>query len=224
MPDDLIDEMNLYYRARAFWHDEYMSYTDNTGMEAQLAPIIEWVEKYVLDRDVLEIACGTGNWTQVLAKRVRSVLATDVNDSVIAIARKKEYKSDRVAFKVADAYTLEGIENEFTAAFAADWFSHVPKSRVVGFLKLLHGKLQPGAHVVLVDMLWRDHPDLRGYRYDEEGNLYHRRRLPDGQEFDVIKNYPTEEELYGYLEGIGEDIEYREHQELLRWMIAYRKS
>jgi len=224
MPEDPIEEMIRYYRARAPWHDEYMSYRSNAEMEKLLAPIIEWVEPYIVDRDVLEIACGTGNWTQVLARRARSVLAIDVADTMIEIACAKPYQNDKVTFKVTDAYTLEGMEDTFTAAFAAGWFSHIPKSRIASFFKQLHARLKPGAHVVFVGIMWRDHPDLTVYRSDEEGNLYSRRILPDGREFDVIKNYPTFDEFQVYLKNTGEDIIYREHQELLRWMLAYRKS
>lgn len=219
---NLIDEMNQYYRTRAPWHDEYLSYTSNAQMEKLLGPFIEFFEDNILNQDILEIACGTGNWTQVLAKRARYVLATDVADSMIEIARKKPYQNNKVKFIIANAYTLKRVEGPFTCAFAADWFSHIPKSSVRPFLKVLHSKLAKGARVVLVDMMYRDHPDLSGYHSDEEGNLIKRRKLPNGQKFDVVKNYPTKEELLGYLKGMAEDIKYREHLGLLRWMLAYR--
>ena len=34
----------------------------------------------------LEIACGTGNWTQVLGKRAGNVLTTDINELMLDIA------------------------------------------------------------------------------------------------------------------------------------------
>lgn len=224
MPEDPTEEMIGYYRARAPWHDEYMSYTSNEEMEKLLAPIIEWVEPYIKDQDVLEVACGTGNWTQVLARRARSVLAFDYADTMIEIACAKSYLNDRVTFKVTDAYTLEGIQGVFSAAFAAGWFSHIPKSRVPAFLRQLHTRLKPGANVMFVGMKWREHPDLAITRSDEEGNLYSKRRLPDGREFEVIKNYPAKLEFNRYLQDIGTNVVYREHQGLLRWMLAYRVS
>ena len=219
---DSIEEMNRYYQARAPWHDEYMGYTSNADLEALLTPIVRDVEGNVADRALLEIACGTGNWTQVLARRTRSVLATDASAAMIEIARTKEYPEGRVAFAVADAYTLDGVaEGRFSTAFAADWWSHIPNCRLGAFLRTLHGKLQEGSRVVFLDMLQRHDPDFEHYRVDGEGNRIHRRRLPDGREFDVIKNFPTERQLRATVAGVATEVEVREYPELARWMLSY---
>jgi demethylmenaquinone methyltransferase/2-methoxy-6-polyprenyl-1,4-benzoquinol methylase len=218
---DIVEEMNEYYRVRAPWHDDYMSYTDRAAMEELLRPVIEFVEPFVDGRHVLEIACGTGNWTQILARRARSVLAMDINESMLEIARSKFCAGDAVSFLVDDAYGLTTIRGGFTAAFSADWWSHVPIGRLRAFLELLHTKLAPGSHVVFVDMLPRDHPDLTPYRRDEEGNLIHRRSLPNGREFDVLKNFPSRGDVLAALDGVGRDPVYSEHLELRRWAVAY---
>jgi SAM-dependent methyltransferase len=220
---DLIKEMNRYYQARAPWHDEYMGYTSNADVEALLAPIVRDVEKHVESQDLLEIACGTGNWTQVLARRARSVLATDASDAMIEIARAKEYPEGRVKFAIADAYTLDGVaEDRFTAAFDADWWSHIPNSKLGAFVSTLHGKLQEGSRVVFLDMQHHHDPRFEHYRIDSEGNRVHRRRLPDGREFDVIKNFPTEGQLRATVAGIATNVEFREYSGLSRWMLSYR--
>ena len=68
--------MRGYYGPRAPWHDCYMGYTGNSALEELLAPIVAVVEELLSGRDVLEVACGTGNWTAVLAKRAAGVLET----------------------------------------------------------------------------------------------------------------------------------------------------
>ena len=216
----LIEEMNAYYGHLAPWHDEYMSYTSNADMERLLTPLIEIVEPLVRDRDVLEIACGTGNWTQVLAKRARSVLATDLNEAMLTLAGKKTYAGD-VTFRVADAYDLDDVGGKFTAAFASDWWSHVPKANQAPFLNGLHRRLAPGANVVLLDMSFRDVFEREEVHYDADGNRISRRRLPDGQEYFVVKNFPDEEEIRRVLANRATNIVYYQDEPLKRWMVTY---
>jgi demethylmenaquinone methyltransferase/2-methoxy-6-polyprenyl-1,4-benzoquinol methylase len=219
---DYISEMNAYYASCAPWHDEFMGYTCNEKMEALLGPIIKWCEPHITDRDVLEIACGTGNWTQVLSKRARSVLATDVNESALAIARRKTYAGANVTFRVADAYGLPGIAGSFTAAFAADWWSHIPKAAIPRFVKSLTGRLQPGSPVVLIDMLPNEILNSMFSHFDDDGNRISRRPLPNGEVFHIVKNFPTEGELRSAFEERADQIEYREHDSLLRWVLTLR--
>ncbi|MDH4158301.1 MAG: methyltransferase domain-containing protein [candidate division Zixibacteria bacterium] len=219
---DIVLQMNEYYAERAPFHDYYMSYRDNATMEAQLASVISYVEPFLADRDVLEIACGTGNWTQVLARRARSVLATDVNRSCLDIARKKKYESDRVTFRVCDAYRLDQLDGQYQAAFAADWWSHIPNSRIGGFLDGLHARLRPGAAVVFVDMMHRKELDFISTFIDDEGNRVSKRPLPDGRVCHVVKNFPTEEELRACLAGRSRKVHYHEDRKLLRWVVTYK--
>jgi demethylmenaquinone methyltransferase/2-methoxy-6-polyprenyl-1,4-benzoquinol methylase len=218
--EDLIKQMNDYYAKRAPEHDYFMGYTSNEKMEQLLAPIIEWFDNLVKDRDVLEIACGTGNWTQVLAKRARSVVATDVNPAVLEIALTKRYENERVSFEVADAYGLHTVQGLFSAAFAADWWSHIPYSAVGRFVTGLTAKLRPRSSVIIIDMLPMKELDRMFSHYDAEGNLIHRREFPDGKVFEVVKNFPKEEDLLRVFGGVAENIEYREHDDLRRWVLT----
>lgn len=219
---NLIQQMNEYYEKRADVHDTLMSYTSDDKHERLMAPLLRRCECNLIGRDVLEIACGTGNWTQLLAKRAKSVLATDVNEAVLARARTKTYASDRVDFRVADAYKLGTIRKKFDAAFAADWWSHIPKSRITTFLDCLHKRLKPGSPVVFVDMLPNKHLHRMFSHYDDEGNLIHRRDVPDGGQYFVVKNFPTEGELRQILDGVVDDFSYQEHLALERWMLCYK--
>jgi SAM-dependent methyltransferase len=218
---ELAEGMREYYRARAPWHDDYMAYRGNAALEALLRPMVRRVEDLLAGLDVIEIACGTGNWTQILAKRVRSLLATDVSGETIRLARAKEYAPGVVSFRVQDAYALRNLGGHFGGAFAADWWSHVPLSLLGGFLDGLHGCLVDGARVVFVDMLPREHPDLTPYRYDGEGNAICRRTLPDGRVFDVVKNFPDRDDVLLLLSGRAEDAEYQEWDDLGRWLVSY---
>ncbi|MGD9400634.1 MAG: class I SAM-dependent methyltransferase [bacterium] len=217
-----IEEMNAYYDKVAPLHDKFMGYTTNEAMEELLAPIIEWVEPFVSDRDVLEIACGTGNWTQVLSRRAKAVVATDRSPAYLRIARSKTYARDNVTFLNEDAYSLEGVKGEFDTAFAADWWSHIPRSHVPVFARSMMEKLRRGSAVVLLDMLPSPGLDAMFSHYDEDGNCIHMRRFDDGTEFEVVKNFPAESELREALGEYADEMEYREHDGLRRWVLTLK--
>jgi 2-polyprenyl-3-methyl-5-hydroxy-6-metoxy-1,4-benzoquinol methylase len=219
--DHLVRTMNEYYCRRAPWHDSYMGYSDSASMEELLGPVIEWFEGYIRAKDVLEIACGTGNWTQVLAARARSVTATDVNQSVLDLAMKKSYSPGKVRFELADAYSLCGLADDYDVAFAADWWSHIPRSKIPVFLRAVRQRLRPDSRMIIVDMLPARNLTYLGTHLDDEGNLIHPRRLPDGEDFEIVKNFPSEEDLRSCVGGFGRDVQYQAHDPLRRWVLTF---
>lgn len=198
------DELRQYYADRAREYEKVYQIPERQG---DLADLRRMLQETFAGHDVLEVACGTGYWTQDIAIAARSVLATDVNPEVIQLAKEKAYPEGKVRFRLADAFTLEGVEGRFSAGFAGFWWSHIPRSKLDGFLGNLHRKLGPGCLVVFVDNT------PTGTRHaitsqDEEGNTYQRRKLESGKEYDVLKNLPTEAELRDRLSGKARNIRY----------------
>jgi len=155
---------------------------------------------------------------RVIAVAARSVLATDVDPGMISLARSRLSSVGNVRCQIADAYTLGGVHGCFTAAFPHWWWSHVPKSRVREFLRVLHGTLIPGALVVFADQLpyeWADR------RRDQEGNSLERRTLRDGSSWEIVKNFPTEDEIAAQLAGLAGQANYREFPESGYWALTY---
>src|ERR1051325_5535846 len=68
---------------------------------------------------VLEIACGTGYWTEVLARTATSVMATDLNDEVLEIARRKPDPDGKVRFQREDTYHLPAFKYSLSAGLGA---------------------------------------------------------------------------------------------------------
>lgn len=219
--DKIIRQMNEYYSLVANLHDYYMDYSTNENMEKLLSGIIRLCEKDIVDTDLLEIACGTGNWTQVLAKRARTVFATDINESMLKIARAKIYDRPNVRFERVDAYRLDTIKGDFNAAFAADFWSHIPRAKIRPFLKDLHARLRPGARVVFLDMLPDSSLGIDDYYYTGDGDFARDRVLADGSVFTVVKNFPDETEIRELLMDFARDIRYYQHLNLKRWLVSY---
>jgi len=213
-----IEEMKQYYEARAPWHDQYMSYESNERMEELLRPIIETFEEIIRGKRIIEIACGTGNWTEVLAKRATFVTAIDSSHSALKIAHTKLSCYKNVALIQGDAYDLSYIESSFEMMLSVDWLSHVPKRLLPEFLGSVSRKLLPGSKAVFIDMLTNEYFRQEPCGYDEDGNRVSLRTLPDGSEYQVIKNFPSESELRSLLAPFGGSVDYYEFSTLKRWM------
>jgi len=208
-----------YYAERATEYDITSGYQHATSA-ATMAPIKARYQLAFEGQDVLEIACGTGYWTRTVAVTARSVLATDVNPKVIAIAKQKVEAFSNVRFQVASAYTLEGVTGPFTAAFAQFWWSHVPSAKLREFLDTVHSKLRPGSRVMFLDAMRSRH--RLGRRVDESGDVLEARLLRDGRRFEIIKNFPNEEEIQALLADITDDLVFRQYPASGCWIVSYK--
>jgi len=214
----LIDDVIRYYAERAPVYDETAGFTDLEA-EKLRATLKKRYQSIFHGRNVLEIACGSGYWTKVIGKVAKSVLATDINPSLISTAKDRCKHLPNIRFQIVDAYTLNGVTGNFDAAFGNGWWSHIPKANLQDFLSALHGKLNPGALVMFVDQLPYD-----GFfrKQDNEGNILEQRILPDSRSFMIVKNFPTEQEIKDSLVNIADDIRYTERPEEKSWQIMYR--
>ena len=198
-----------YYAARA---GEYERVYLKPERQADLAALDARLRAVLAGRDVLEVACGTGYWTERYAPAAASVLATDVGEEVLRLARAKPYPPARVAFAVADALAPMAAPEvaaaaPFSGALAAFWWSHLPVARLGAFLDGLHAALAPGAVVALCDNRFVAGSSTPIAHADAEGNTYQERRLADGSRHVVRKNFPAEADLRAALAGRGENVE-----------------
>ena len=222
--DAISEETAQYYAARASEYDLSAGYL-NQGADHRRVPKKRRYQQLFQGHDVLEIACGTGYWTEVIAKTAKSVVGTDVNSEMISRAQSRCDRLPHVTFQLADAYSLDQVPGTFTAAFAVWWWSHIPKSRVRVFLLSLHRRLIPGAFVLFVDQLEYEVSSLSGLaaqrHQDSDGNIIEQRVLSDGRDYNIVKNFPMEQELVAALSGLAADIQYRERSEEKHWELTY---
>ena len=214
--DMIIHEMQNYYGLRAGEYDSSMGYDDPAVIERH-QPVILELRKIAANRKVLEIACGPCFWTQQIADVAASITATDFNESTLEEARKKNLPWDRVSLQQADAYDLDSIAGDFDMVMAVDWFAHVPKSRIAGFLSKVIRRLPNGSPLVLIDQTpisgsWTGEAD-------DEGNHIQERVLASGEKFRVIKHFFSDEEIRGYLEPYSKDLSIKRFPECRRVLV-----
>src|SRR5437879_9405991 len=75
-----------YYAERA---KEYERIYQKPERQQELQQLRDFVQRAFANSRVLEIACGTGYWTEILSASAASIVATDINEEVLAIARSK---------------------------------------------------------------------------------------------------------------------------------------
>ena len=127
--------------------------------------------------------------------------------------------SQKVTFQIEDAYALPSLSRRFNAGLSVFWWSHVPKSRLHGFLRGFHRVLSPGAKVVFIDNVYVEGSSTPISRTDEQGNTYQLRRLDDGSTHEVLKNFPEDSELRAAVEDLASDVrvEFLEYY----WVLDY---
>ena len=206
-----------YYARRAH---EYERIYGKPERQADLARLRESIPSMFDGRDVLEIACGTGYWTQYVATRAASVLATDVNEEVLELARLKPFPRGNVEFACVDIYSESDLPRQFDAGLGAFWWSHVPRQGQSRFIEHFHRRLQPGAVVVFLDNRYVEGSSTPLTRTDKHGNTFQTRALDDGSSYEVLKNIPDESELAGALGDSARALEYVELDYF--WYLTYR--
>jgi demethylmenaquinone methyltransferase/2-methoxy-6-polyprenyl-1,4-benzoquinol methylase len=207
--------LERYYDRRA---SEYEKIYDKPERQHELEWLRNRIPQLLADRQVLEVACGTGYWTQFIARTARKVHACDINESVLEIAREKDIAPGRADFFKADAVSLEGVPDGCDAAFAGFWWSHVKKSDLAKFVRNLSRTLEPRALVVILDNTFAEGSSTPVSRRDTEGNTYQMRHLASGETHEVLKNFPTADELALAVRDVAREA----HLESLRfyWLLV----
>ena len=207
--------MQDYYAARATEYDTIYSKPER---QADLRQIERWLPGVFTGRSVLEIACGTGYWTQFFPSQCTRVLAIDASPETIRVARTR-VPARKVEFIVSDAYNLPLQAELFDGGFAGFWWSHVPRARQCAFLDGFHARLEPGASVVLLDNRFVPDSSSPISEQDGDGNTYQTRRLSDRSSHRILKNFPSRQELINSVSPFASTLHYREWEYF--WALEY---
>lgn len=203
----IIDEQLAYYRARAPEYDEWFfrrgRYDRGPQHRAEWFAEIVLVEAAILplvaDGDVLELACGTGLWTEKLARYAKRVVAIDASSEALAIARSR--LRGKVEFKRTDLFGWRP-KKQFDIVFFSFWMSHVPKEQFGPFWKKVARSLRFGGSAIFVDSLLEQSSAARDHQALDRSGVV-RRKLNDGREFRVLKIFYDPLQLQRRLEELG---------------------
>lgn len=188
-----MNDMEEYYKKRAKEYEQ-IYYRNEPVRQKEQNVLANAIKTALNGRNVLEIACGTGYWTMFLSETAKSIIATDIVSEVLDIAKRKHYPN-HVYFQKEDAYNLSFEDKSFDGGMAILWFSHIPKDKIDSFLNEFHRVLQKGSRIFIADNVYL--PDVGGTLITKHGDkdTYKIRRLGDGNENTVLKNYYSPKEL-----------------------------
>jgi SAM-dependent methyltransferase len=150
--------MGSFWDARArenaaYFVENRLDYSD-TDLERFWATGPEIVDKVLAalqvelrpEDDVVELGCGLGRLTRVLAERTRSVRALDVSGEMLRRARELNPQLTNVEWIQCDGRTLTGVDDASADAFFCHVvFQHVPDPAITyGYVSDIGRVLRPG--------------------------------------------------------------------------------
>ena len=162
---------------------------------------------------VLELACGTGIWSEQLLLSASHLTALDGPPEMLTInAAARLQQSARARYIHADIFAWRR-EEQFDVVFFGFWLSHVPPERFTAFWQLVGSCLAPDGRVFFVDSCHEQTSTAVDHRLPEAEATVLRRRLNDGPEFQIYKVFYDPRELTERLHKLGWhfDIRQTEH-------------
>jgi len=213
-----LNDMMDYYRARANEYDQWFyrrgrydrGSEGNARWFAEADEVFAALDALEIEGDVLELAAGTGIWTERLVRTARSITVVDASPEMMAINRAR-VASERVSYVQADLFTWQPTHTYDAVCFCF-WISHVPTERLDAFLNTVATALRPGGKIFFVDGRREPTGTAVDHQLPEADTQLMTRKLNDGREFEIVKNFYEPNTLAARFVAAGLDVTVRETQ------------
>lgn len=209
-----LEEQIRYYRVRApeydAWSERRGAYdrgSRNLGWRAEKQRLVAALGDFEPTGDVLEIAGGTGQWTEQLVRHAGSLTVVDAAPEAVAENRRRlGADAGRVDYHVTDFFDWDPPKR-YDVVFFSYWLSHVPPARFEAFWERVAACLEPGGRIFVIDNVATSHasrldPEIRG---DDDTTVL--RPAPDGNLYRVWKVLWHPLELEAALDPLGWSVE-----------------
>jgi demethylmenaquinone methyltransferase/2-methoxy-6-polyprenyl-1,4-benzoquinol methylase len=192
--DALLTEQLAYYRARAAEYDATTPLDDASRSE-----LLDALSAFRPRGRVLELACGTGQWTEALAGHASTLTAVDGSSEMLAIASAR-VRADNVRFLEADLFSWRP-DQPYDVVFFSAWISHVPPQCFDRFWELVADCLNANGRVFVIDEL----PAMAAHERTLPGAVAPavERSLSNGARFRAVKVFYEPTELRRRLAALG---------------------
>lgn len=205
-----IQEQIAYYNARSQEYDEwfYRIGRYDRGLELNQCWFneVDVLKSALQDigkvNSILELACGTGIWTQELLKIGNKITALDASSEMIAINRKKLNDTKVVNYDQVDLFSWQPSK-QYDLVFFSFWLSHVPPTQVDDFLAKVYRAVRPSGKVFIIDSCFDATSTAKDHFFENENEIYQRRKLNNEQEYQIFKIYYQPNILLDKLTQVG---------------------
>jgi SAM-dependent methyltransferase len=203
--DAVLREQRLYYSLRAGEYDDAYRLrgqhdrgpAGNASWHEEMARLQRAFDAVPLGGDVVELAAGTGVWTERLLGRARSLTVLDGSREMLDANRARlGSAASSVSYAVVDLFEWRPVLTWDACVFGF-WLCKVPDDRIDRFLGTVADALRPGGVVCCVDKAADGEPSTE----------LETRTLNDGRQFTIIDHPRPPSRLVETFATAGMDVE-----------------
>ncbi len=134
------------------WYNQFASNQVKTGLNLRHYTIMNKCIDYGLkpNSSVLEIGCGVGTLTSLLARVLKNgrIVATDISDESVEIAKKSTAGANDIEFYVHNMQDFD-IQRTFDFVILPDVMEHIPVSEHPGVFKSIARHMHDNSLVLI---------------------------------------------------------------------------
>jgi 2-polyprenyl-3-methyl-5-hydroxy-6-metoxy-1,4-benzoquinol methylase len=207
---DLLSEQIAYYRARANEYDEWFLRQGrydrgpelNARWQSEVTEVRVALDAFNLTGDILELACGTGLWTEQLTQTASSITAIDSSPEMIELNRQRLIGKKNIRYVQTNIFDWKP-DRQYDNIFFSFWLSHVPHEQFDAFWNSVRQALRPGGSIFVIDSLYDEQSTARNHHLPDKEATILERRLNSGEIYHVVKVFYTPDELTQRLALLG---------------------
>jgi len=106
----------------------------------------KFAQSYVVNKTVLDVACGTGYGTALLSQQAKTVVGVDISDKAIELAKRKHQTQNSV-FVLSEAINFLKTTHGFDVICSFETIEHIED--YLTFLQLVHSRLNLGGTLII---------------------------------------------------------------------------
>lgn len=203
----LIEQQKRYYELRAPHYDEWVErrgrwdhgHEENEAWIQERDQTVKVLREAKLSGSVLDIACGTGWWTQHLIS-AHEITALDSSKSML------RYCGARLGTKVrlvnADVFQW-APKRRFQNIMFTFWLSHIPECKFSAFWDQIDAWLEPNGMVFFADHLFSSGNFAIDQKMPSSQASTSSRTLENGRKFEIVKVFYEPQVLRMKLSKLG---------------------